>query len=412
MKESVEPATAADLGLGQRPELPSSQRVDYDNWTLPPYNRWSFQRVQQFTRTARVSRSPDVSPLSENMQELGEINFEDSQGLDTTVNDMLQRTWTDGFIVLHCGSIVTEKYFNDMRADTLHLMMSCSKSMTACLLGIAIDEGYLARADFLTQYIPELANTGMDGASIQQALDMRVGLQFEENYDDLNGEWRNLEIATGWREPPADYRGPRDLVGYLKTLTESAGPHGGPFHYQSILADVLGVCLERATQRTFMDLFAEKIWHPLGTEQELVTIVDAAGTAIFEGGFNCCLRDFARFGQMVCERGIAHGKQLIPEGWIDDSRFAGAELRAAFVQSEYSSEMPDYAYHNQWWLRDPQRGVIQALGIHGQMLFIDPDRDFVVAKFSSQPSHEDTNMELDSALACDAILEALESTGS
>lgn len=409
MKEPVEPATAADLGLGQQPDLASSRRVDYDNWTLPPYNRWSFQRVQQFTRTARVSRSPDVSPLPEKLQELGEIGFEDSQGLITTVNDMLQRTWTDGFIVLHRGNLVTEQYFNDMGADTLHLMMSCSKSMTSTLMGVAIAEGKLDTSALLTTYLPELVGTGMEGATVQQALNMQVGLQFDEDYDNLEGEWRNLEIATGWREPQPGYAGPRDLVAYMQTLTESAGPHGDVFHYQSILADVLGICLERATGRDFLDLFAENIWHPMGAEQELVTIVDAGGTAIFEGGFNCCLRDLARFGQLICDRGIVRGKQLVPVSWVDECRFANTELADTFARSEYGKSMPNYAYHNQWWIRDPHRGVIEALGIHGQTIYIDSDSEFVVAKFSSQPEHDNLGMAEDQALGFEAIVNALES---
>jgi CubicO group peptidase (beta-lactamase class C family) len=407
MSISTQPETAQALGLGQQPGLPASQRVDGANWTLAPYNRWSFQRVQQFTRSGRVSRAGHTSPLAANPRELGNIQFQDSRDRATTVGEMLHETWTDGFLVLHRGEVLAEHYFNGMNPDTLHLLMSCSKSMTSSLMAIAIEAGQLDPAEKLTSYLPELKGTGMEGATLQQALDMRVGVKFEEDYDDLDGDWRHCEIATGWREAEPGYAGPRDMVAYMQTLGDSVGPHGGVFHYQSILTDALGVCLERATGQTFLDLFAEKIWHPMGAEQDLVTIVDSGGTAVFEGGFNCCLRDFARFGQLIAQGGAADEQQLVPAGWIDECRFANDELQAAFARSDYGEALPGHAYHNQWWIRDPLRGVLMALGIHGQTLFIDPENEFVVAKFSSQPAQADINMALDQMLGFEAIRAAL-----
>ena len=243
----------------------------------------------------------------------------------------------------------------------------------------------------------------MAGATLQQALDMRVGVKFSEDYDDLDADWRQCELATGWRDPGPDYCGPTDMVGYMQTLTGSVGPHGDVFHYQSILTDALGVCLERATGRTFLDLFAERIWHPMGAEQDLVTIIDSAGTAVFEGGFNCCLRDFARFGRLIGAGGKTGSQQLVPDGWINACRSVDPDLLDAFARGEHGEALPGYAYHNQWWVRDPQRGVIMALGIHGQTLYLDPGRDFVVAKFSSQPAQADITMVLDQIRGFEAI---------
>jgi CubicO group peptidase (beta-lactamase class C family) len=405
MSQSV-PKTAAEMGIGQGAELPWQQRANNGNWTLAPWNRWSFQRVQQFTRTLRVPRAESPGALVQNSQDFGELLFEDSSGKPCTVNDMLSRTWTDGFLVMHKGVVVDEQYFNGMGPDTLHLMMSCSKSFTSSLVGIYIEQGVLDRAGQLTTYMPELTGTGFEGATLQQALDMRVGVKFNEDYDDLDADWRQCEVATGWREDNT-YSGPRDMVGYMQTLIESESDHGGAFHYKSILTDVLGLCLQRATGREFAELFYQHIWNPIGAEQDLVSIVDNAGDAVFEGGFNCCLRDFARFAWAICQGGQYDGQQLVPSAWIDECRFAGSELVSAFAQSDYGDMLPNHAYHNQWWVRDPERGVIMALGIHGQTLYIDPQDEFVVAKFSSQPNQDDIAMALDQILAFEAIAEKL-----
>ena len=60
-----------------------------------------------------------------------------------------------------------------------------------------------------------------------------------------------------------------------------------------------------------------------------------------------------------------------------------------------------------WWIRDTDRGVIMALGIHGQTPFIDPQREFVVAKFSSQPGQADITMATDQMLGFEAIVDAI-----
>lgn len=401
-------AKSADaLGMGQDVHLPPSRRADSRNWTLAPWNRWSFQRVQQFTRTTRVPRAEIPGKLAEKHRDFDELVFEDASGRQCTVNEMLSRTWTDGFMVMHKNAVLCERYFNAMRPDTLHLMMSCSKSFTSVLIGIYIHQGILEPAELLTTYIPELHGTGFEGATLQQALDMRVGVKFSEDYGDLDGDWRSCEVATGWREPEIGYCGPRDMVGYMQTLNDRDSDHGGLFRYQSILTNALGICLQRASGEKFAELFHQHIWNPVGAEHELVSIVDDAGDAVFEGGFNCCLRDFARFAQMICQGGLYQGQQLVPAQWIDECRFVGEELITAFAQSDYGEAMPNHAYHNQWWLRDPGRGVIMAMGIHGQTLYIDPKRDFIIAKFSSQPEQEDMVMARDELLAFEAIAHAL-----
>jgi len=401
------PQTAAEMGIGLSPTLPPQQRADYENWSLAPYNRWSFQRVQQFTRTIRVPRAAEPSVLEEDRQDLSDIVFEDTDGRQCTVKEMLSRTYTDGFLVLHRGKVLTEQYFNGMSAATLHLIMSCSKSITSTVAGIYIEAGVLDPSAPLTDYLPELAETGMAGASLQQALDMQVGVKFSEDYDDLDADWRQYEVATGWREAPGDYDGPLDQIAYAKTLTEKESEHGTIFHYQSVLTNAIGICLERATGRHFAELLAEHIWNPIGTEQDLVSIIDSAGNMAFEGGFNVCLRDFARFGRLIASHGRHEEQQLVPKRWLNGCRNPDDKLITAFAASEYADAAPGGAYHNQWWVRDASKGILMALGIHGQTAYVDAERDFVVAKFSSQPDQADVAMAVDQMLAFEAIADTV-----
>jgi CubicO group peptidase (beta-lactamase class C family) len=395
------------LPLGKSALLPEGQRVDNRNWTRPPFNRWSFQRVQQFTRTLRVARAKNTSELSQAAKNLEGVSFIDSAGERCSLSQLLQRTWTDGFLVMHRGRILHESYYNGMGEDSLHLIMSCSKSFTSTLAGVLMEQGNIATQDRVDEILPELQQTGFAGATLQQLLDMQVGVLFNEDYSDLNADWRDCEMATGWREPEKGYSGPTDMLSYAQTRRSNGHAHGERFEYQSVITNVIGCVLERVTERRFDDLFAELIWHPLDAEQDLVSIVDAGGYAAFEGGFNICLRDFARFGQMMANGGCYNGSQIVPKNWIDQCRFPDVHLIEAFTKSQYGPVLPGGAYHNQWWVRDPHPGTFMALGVHGQTLYIDPNNELVIAKMSCQPEMADTRMVMDQLRAFDAITAAL-----
>jgi CubicO group peptidase (beta-lactamase class C family) len=413
--KSLVPKTAAELGIGQGIGLPAEQRADTSNWTLPPFNRWSFQRVQQFTRTVRVPRADTPSVLENEPEDLSRITFDDVAGGQSTVADMLTHTYTDGFLVLHKGKVLTEQYFNGMDRSTLHLIMSCSKSVTSAVAGIYIDSGSLDPSALITDYLPELANSGVAGATVQHALDMQVGVEFNEDYEDLDADWARYEIATGWRENPK-YDGPRDQISFAETLKPDGTAHGSVFVYQSVLTNILGCCLERAAGEKFGEMLARHIWHPMGAEQDFVSVIDSTGTVSFEGGFNMCLRDFARFGRLIAQNGRHQDHQLVPEQWLNNCRFPDPALVSAFADSEYDDEVKVLlsagadgkvtgAYHNKWWVKDPARGIVMAIGVNGQMLYIDPERDFVAAVLSSQPDHVDPNVWLSRIRAFETIAE-------
>lgn len=394
-------------GIEQLPGLSLEQRATSQNWTEAPYNRWSFQRVQQFTSTVRVTRSPEPLTISAALQDFSELGFLDSQGSHCTIAQMLDRTWTDGFLVMHKGQILTENYLNGMRADSLHLIMSCSKSFLSTLFGIYVDRGDLDPDQQIERYLPELIGSGIEGATLQNLLDMQVGVKFNEDYDDLDSDLRQSEIATGWRQSDGAYDGPTDMLSYASTLRSDGGAHGDVFHYQSVLTNMLGCALERVTGRRFADLFAEHVWHPIGSEQDLVSISDAAGYASFEGGFNVCLRDFARFGQLICDNGRVNQTQVVPESWISECRYGDEQLVDAFARGEYAEVIKGGAYHNKWWQRDPQNGIIMALGIHGQIIYINPEINFVAVKMSTHPGATDIEFTVDQMLGIEAIAENL-----
>ena len=112
------PKTAAELGImqGSPPQL----LIDMSKWDKGPDNRWAFQHISEIIPTANISRGADAPTLlSRAPHDISGLVFEKSDGKKTSVKEMLDATYTDGFIVLQDGKVVFEKYYNGMTPDTL-----------------------------------------------------------------------------------------------------------------------------------------------------------------------------------------------------------------------------------------------------------------------------------------------------
>jgi hypothetical protein len=303
---------------------------------------------------------------------------------ELTIEQMLGETWTDAFLVLHRGRIVTERYFNHMTPDTPHLLMSVSKSVTSAMVGILAGRGLLDGSSDVTDIVPELAGTSFRGATVQHLLDMRTGTKFDETYEDPEADVRVYEQVYLWR--PRDGRPlPADALSYFATLSNDGG-HGGPFRYRSILTDVLAWVVERAAGTRLHELIARELWEPMGAEFDAEITVDAHGNPMADGGICTTLCDLARFGQLYLQGGKRGRWQIVPRAWIDDTIRGAPDGAEAFVEGDDPPGYPKGAhYRNCWWVDQPVTPFFHASGINGQNVFVHVPSQTVVAKFSTWP---------------------------
>jgi CubicO group peptidase (beta-lactamase class C family) len=314
----------------------------------------------------------------------------------------MKATETDGWMVVHESELVAEQYAGAMEPDTLHLLMSVSKSIVGILVGALAGQGVLNVDEQVTAYVPELEHSGYRGATVRQLLDMRSGIAFSEDYLDPDAEVRVLEQAIGWaprRSPDV----PRTLRGFLRTLRQDS-PHGGPFNYRSCETDILGWVCEAAAGRRFPELASELIWSRLGVDFDANIGVDSEGTGMFDGSMSAALCDLARFGIMIAQDGTSlSNHQVVPPAWIADSFAGGPDSREAFAASSSDTRMPGGMYRNQFWFPWPDREVLLCLGIHGQMIYVDRATGLVAVKLSSWPTPQDTWKLFSTLNAFDAI---------
>jgi len=397
--------TAAELGImaGFPPAL--DKRVSLANWDLPPFNRWSFQNVRSVLPTRAIPHNAGpATALLQAPHDLEDVSFTDLDGSQRTVGDMLATTFTDGFLLLHRGRVVFERYMNGMSETTPHLSQSVVKSFVGTLVGIMVGRGVLALDQPVSHYVPELAATGYAGATLSQVLDMRSGVRFVEDYLDPASEVGMLDRVAGWKPPlPGEVLG--GIYDFILTLKQER-PHGGNFAYRSIETDVLGWVLERATGRGLADLLSRELWQSLGCEADASMAIDRAGTCQADGGLSACLRDYARLALLYLQEGSSNGRQILPAAWVAACRTGDREAFAPLYAERFAA-FPESAYSRQWWVFDRKAGRHAALGIFGQMILIDPSRELAAVKLSSWPDPLNDAMRVSTVRAIDAIILAL-----
>jgi CubicO group peptidase (beta-lactamase class C family) len=401
------PKTAAELGLmAGPPPFPPERLVTLANWQDPPWNRWSFQHVGELIPTARIARGNGkawVLPQAE--RDLDALTLP-LGGRRVPLQRWLQRTYTDGFLVMHRGKVVTERYDNGMAPGTTHLLQSVSKSITGVVCGVLVGRGVLAPGDLVTAHVPELAGTSWNGCTVRHLLDMRAGTRFNEEYDDLHADVRVFEQVAQWR-PRTNRRLPEHLTAYYPAL-HNQGAHGGPFDYRSVLTDVLGWVMERASGSRFAELVSRELWRPMGAEFDAQVTVDSHGSVLADGGVCVALRDLARFGQVLANDGRRGRTQVVPREWIVDTLTPAQDSIEAFADTADRFDRRHGAYYrNQFWVVDPIEGIFMGSGIYGQSVFVHGAAEVVIAKLSTWPVAWEERIARDTRRAFIAIAERL-----
>lgn len=349
-----------------------------------PEIRWTASHMRELVPTVCVRRGGGViSPLPESQgavaSSIETLEFTDMSGRRVRFEDALHDSYTDGILVMHRGCVVYERYFGALSKEIPHACFSVTKSYAGTLAAQLVHEGVLDAAKLIPHYVPELRGTAWEDATLRQVMDMEIDLRYDEEYTDERSGARAYMRATGLRPQPEAYGGARTLCEYLLGIRKD-GRHGQAFDYKSPNTDVMAWAMSRATGKTFTELLHERIWEPLGCEEDGYMIVDSAGTPMAGGGLCATLRDLARFGEMMRRDGDWNGHKVISPAVV-------AEIRAGGDREKFAKFQPIVpgSYKNMWWPYHDDFDAFEAVGIHGQRLWIAPGAEMVIARFASRP---------------------------
>jgi CubicO group peptidase (beta-lactamase class C family) len=402
------PQTAQELGLMTGFPPAPERLVTHANQLLAPYNRWSFQNELPLNRVVDIWRGAGPSvPFEYALKDLSGVTYRNRAGTQFSFDDMVEMSYTDGILVLQHGKIIYERYLNGMQPHTLHAWASGSKSLTGVLAAQLAHEGLFDPNEQVTAYLPELKASGFAGATLRQVMDMTTAVGFPPEDTDPVTESKSYGIAAGWQDTPAGYTGPAGICAALPTMIKT-GEHGERFTYLTMNTDVLAWTMKRLSGKSLAELIRERIWSQLGADRDAFWIVDPTTAETAGSGLITTLPDMARFGQMLLQGGAFNGRQIVSPAVVTDIA-AGGDPQAFARGPAAGPGNQGWSYHDQWWVTHNPHGAYQGIGYGGQMLYIDPAVEMVIAKFSSYPTPTPMGNEFFSAFAAfPALAKALE----
>jgi hypothetical protein len=355
--------------------------LNLSNWRLPGKCEWSFHHVREVVPSELIACGGDVSLLKRQDTDLASFAVAGLEGESWSLQRWLDESGSDALLVAHRGKLVHEWYRHAAIESNPHIVFSVSKSITATLAGLLVEQGLLATDRPVIDYIPELAESGYRDASVQQVLDMVVSIAFDEEYLDPTGKFAEYRTATAWNPCALDAID-QNLHDFLCTIERGDGEHGHRFEYKSPNSDLLGWILERASGERLAELMSRCLWQPMGAEADAYITVDRKGNPRTAGGICVRPRDLLRFGELVRNRGHANGRQVIPTSWIEDCSDGGS--LKAWARGESAKEFPAGSYRNKWYQTGDEHRALLAIGIHSQWIYIDPVTEVSLVKLSSQ----------------------------
>ena len=291
---------------------------------------------------------PRSTPEAQGISSVGILSF--LQAADSGVDAM------NSVMIVRHGRVVTEGWWGPYDAQTPHMLYSLSKSFTSTAVGLAIAEGKLALDEPVLKYFPDQAppqpSANLRAMRVRDLLRMSTGHQSEPSFtSDADTTLRGATWVKRFLAHPVPFK---------------PGTH---FLYNSPSTYMLSAIVQKVTGMTVLDYLQPRLFQPLGMEHPTWV---ASPQGISAGAYGLMVRteDIAQLGQLYLQKGMWHGRQLVPAAWV-----AQATSLQISNGSSPSSDW-DQGYGYQFWRsrHDTYRGD----GAFGQYMMILPEQDAVV----------------------------------
>lgn len=275
-----------------------------------------------------------------------------------------------GVVVLREGRVVAERYYNGEAPDTLHDVRSAGKSVTALLVGIAIDRGKIHGVDdAVSTYWQGATGSAIGDVAIRDVLTMRSGLAAFDEDASSPGNEDKLDAAS-------------DPLAFLRSVPR-ADPPGSRYRYNSLTAYTAGVVVAKATGQSMAGFARTSLFAPLGIRR-WEWAADAAGYTKGQGNLSLTLRNFAMIGEMVRNGGRYRGRQIVSARWIRDALMP----KVGIADSDpYADGYGYFWYSKAHQIDGATVRVSFASGNGGNKIYVVPSRHMVVAVTSSAYGH-------------------------
>jgi CubicO group peptidase (beta-lactamase class C family) len=275
-------------------------------------------------------------------------------------------------MVDRAGRTLVEFHRSGLAADDPHYVRSITKSVTATLVGIALGQGLLPSLDLpvhalLPELVEEQGTDPQAGAvTLSQLMTMTAGFRWDDR------AFHRLR----WLMQPDQVR-----AAVHRPVVRS---HGALFNYDTPSTHLLSAVLAQHTGGSTARFAQRALFDPLGIASPRWDS-DTQGNVAGGHGLYLKTADLVKLGRLYLQRGRWNGQQLVPESFIDLS----TTRRVSTGRSG-----PDAGYGYLWWVRQTPTGrhAFAALGYGGQILYVVPSLDLVVALTSDAESRSAENL--------------------
>jgi CubicO group peptidase (beta-lactamase class C family) len=265
-------------------------------------------------------------------------------------------------IVSRNDTIVKEQYFYSSGPNIAHDVRSVTKTVTALLIGIAIDKGYISSVEeeigkFLS---PLVGNISPDKSElkIKHLLTMSSGLEWYEwgNYGEYNNEYNNW-----WRSS--------DQITYLLNRNFLHTP-GSYFNYNSAGSHLLSIIVSQATGMSTEDFAMQFLFDPLEINFSS-WIKDQRGYNNGAAGLSITPYDMQKIGSLLLNKGLYKNKRIVSEKWVNE------QLNFYIFTRDANSFANGYGYQT-WLWNNGNTSYFDAMGYGGQFILVVPTKKLVI----------------------------------
>ena len=292
---------------------------------------------------------------------------------------------TRALVVYHGGRLAVERYAPGYDKDTRFVSWSMAKTVTAVLIGMLVADGQL-RLDAPAP-VPRWQRTGDPRAEItlRHLLQMRSGLDHTEAGDP---PWESSEVRMLFLD------GRDDMADFATAQPLEAEP-GAKFEYSSnttvILADIAARALTDSTdpdarRKAVADYLEARLFGPLGMTS-VVPEFDRSGTLIGGSLIHATARDWAKFGELLRNKGSYRGEQLVPRAWVEEMVKPSPKSPQYGLQIWLNRPLPEGEEHPLFPDRAPH-SAFSLIGHMGQYVFVSPSQKLTVVRLGHSNAPE------------------------
>lgn len=288
---------------------------------------------------------------TKSLEELG-WNIENEQLL----LNFLEENNTKGFIVLHEGKIVLEKYFNNHSASTPWYWASAGKTLTATIAGIAQDEGLININNKVSDYI------GTAWTSIPIAKENLITCK------------NLLSMNSGLDDSMGDAVSPDNL-----TYTADAGTRWAYHNVYVKIQDVIAT----ASNKSWSNYFNLKLRDKIGMSGSWLASNNDLNV------YWSTTRSMARFGLFIYANGKWENKQIISESFLNEATNTSQDINLSYgylwwLNGKSSYGLPQTQIKlNGSLVPNAPSDMYAALGKNDQKIYIISSKELVIVRMGN-----------------------------